>query len=197
MSMTLRRRIGCWLWAIPVVLAGLLIPPLWPGVLLRAALAGLGRLLHACAIPMQRMARATARALGSTSVKRFVFVVAVIAIGAAWLYSHVSPERFGSCHEVALNIGHRPSIRECHPYGTSDFAVPLALVVIIAFGLGGDSDIAFTIPGLGTFERTRRAKRAARVLEQEGEDLERRGREFVESVEVAGTDDGDDGRSDD
>lgn len=107
----------------------------------------------------------------------------VLGVALMWFISHLSPETLGTCHEVALNLGPEPSVRECQPYSTADFAVPLAVLAFLF--LGGEGDLKFSIPGLGTFERTRSAKRAARTLRTTGLtiSLDRRARELQELIE--------------
>jgi hypothetical protein len=77
--------------------------------------------------------------------------------------------------------GTKPSVRECAAYGTTDFIVPLALVVLAALLLD-TADIEFTIPGLGTVKRKREGEEAAQVLKQETDTLERRGEKFLETL---------------
>ena len=118
----------------------------------------------------------------ATWLKRYLVVWAFLAIAGLWLYSHLFPESLGSCRQVPMNIGKEASIRECQAYGTTDFIVPLALVVLAALLLD-TADIEFTIPGLGTVKRKREGEEAAQVLKQETDTLDQRGEKFLETLQ--------------
>jgi hypothetical protein len=108
-------------------------------------------------------------------------VVALLAIGGLWLYSTLYPYSLGSCHEVPVSLGSEPTIRDCQAYSPTNFAVPLAVIAILAL-MSGEGDIKITLPMIGTFERTRVGKKAARVLKAETGTLDRRGEEFLRRV---------------
>jgi hypothetical protein len=108
-------------------------------------------------------------------------VVALLVIGGLWLYSHLYPYSLGSCHEIPVNLGSQPTIRDCQAYSATDFVVPLAVIAILGL-LSGEGDIKITLPMIGTFERTRAGKKAAKVLKAETGTLDRRGEEFLQRV---------------
>jgi len=114
-------------------------------------------------------------------LKRYAVVVAFLSIGGLWLYTHLFPKSFGSCHEVPLNLGGKATIRDCQAYGTSDFLTPLSLVVLAALLLSS-ADIEFTLPGFGTFKRKREGKEAAEVLKQETSTIDQRGEAFLDAL---------------
>ena len=113
--------------------------------------------------------------------KRFAVAVALLGVIAMWLYSHVYPERLGSCREVPVNLGAKATVRDCQAYGTSDFIVPLAIVFFVMLLLSS-ADIELTIPGLGTIKRTREGKEAAAVLKQGTDTLDQRGEKFLDAL---------------
>jgi hypothetical protein len=115
-------------------------------------------------------------------VKGFALATALLTVGALWLFSHWHPEQFGACHAIVTQFGPHPTIRECDAYNTADFAVPLGLIAIVVLAMSGDGDFKFTIPGFGTFERTRAGKKAAKVLQEDAPELDRRGEEFLETL---------------
>jgi hypothetical protein len=102
----------------------------------------------------------------------FVLALAFLAVGAGWVYSHLAPEQFGVCHEVALHVGNRPTARECQAYASTDFAVPLVLIALGVLLVSRD-DIKFS-SFFGSFERTREKEAAKTLLETDLKDLERR-----------------------
>jgi hypothetical protein len=118
-----------------------------------------------------------------------VGVVGLVAIAGIWLFSHVSPGDFGSCHRVALYLGPNPTIRDCQPYEATDFAVPLAVVAILVpllLVVGGDGDTQAEIPlpswlG-GRLLLTRRAEAATTELIESGASLDLRGQEYLETI---------------
>jgi hypothetical protein len=59
-----------------------------------------------------------------------VIVLVITALGGLWLYSHLSPASFGSCRPVPLRFG-TPYVRECQPYGASDFAVLFGVATVL------------------------------------------------------------------
>jgi hypothetical protein len=109
------------------------------------------------------------------------FSLLFVGVGGLWLYSHIWPDSFGTCHEVAMNLGEKASIRECQAYATTDFVVPLGIAVLGLLLLGA-ADIKLTIPGFGTIERTREGKQAAGVLKQENSTMDERGEKFLEGL---------------
>jgi hypothetical protein len=117
------------------------------------------------------------------SIRVTSFVLALLFIGGLWLFSHLQPQRFGECHTVPLNLGSHPARRDCEAFGASDFVVPVALIVLIGL-LAGDGDFRMTIPGLGTIERTRAGRKAARELQEERPELDRRLAEFAKTFDA-------------
>lgn len=111
-------------------------------------------------------------------------IVMVLATGGLWLYSHISPEHFGSCHEIALYIGDKPTLRECQPYDPAEFAVPLALVAILAplilYFAGEVERLEFPVFGR-KWVVTRKGKEAAEELPAIP-DVDQRGGEWLEAV---------------
>ncbi len=71
------------------------------------------------------------QAIESRHVRRILFAIAFIAISFGWVYSHIAPEHFGSCHDIALYNGTKPTARDCEPLAASDFA--LLIGVVFAF----------------------------------------------------------------
>jgi hypothetical protein len=114
-------------------------------------------------------------------LKRYLVVWAFLGIAGLWLYSHLFPRSFGSCREVPLNVGTKASVRDCQAYGSTDFLVPLALVVLAVLLLSS-ADIEFTIPGFGTVKRKREGEQAAEVLKQETHSLDQRGEKFLDTL---------------
>jgi len=133
-------------------------------------------------------ARRTARSLPKpgSSVKAVALVIALLAVAGLWLFSHLHPGQFGTCHIVPLQFGRHPAARECDAFGTTDFIIPVVLIVVVAF-LGSDGDIRLTVPGFGTFERTRAGKRAAKELKEEAPELDRRLQEFSQALNPPGS----------
>lgn len=173
MRAVVRRRLASWAWAAPVCLAGLVIPLFWPFVLISAVATSRTTKRLSTALPAVPVWILRAcEGIESLPVRSFLLSVALFALSASWVYSHVAPRQFGSCHDVALYFGPHPSVRDCDPYGTSDFAVPFG-VILALFVITGDGDVSFTIPGVGRFERTRQAKEAAKSL-REDPDLDAR-----------------------
>lgn len=115
---------------------------------------------------------------------RLVVTLSLLLIGGLWLYSHHSPQSFGVCHQVPLNIGQEATVRDCQAYGTTDFVVPLVVVALGAFLLGtGEAELS--IPGFGTFKRKRQARQAADVLKQEQPSIEQRTEKFLETLSTS------------
>lgn len=157
-----------------MILAGLVIPPFWPCVLLMIA---------AQSRPMRRL-RATLQArlqglwaalqiVGSPLMRRLaalvVTVLALIGASGLWLYSHLDPGAVGTCHKVALYMGKTPTVDDCEPLAVGDFGVLLGLGAILVLLISGEP---ITTP-FGTYRR--RIEDAGQVLKEEGtpDDLER------------------------
>ena len=113
--------------------------------------------------------------------KRFAVAAGLLGVIALWLYSHLYPERLGTCREVPVNLGAEATVRDCQAYGASEFLVPLG-IVLLAMLLLSSADFEFTIPGLGTVKRTREGKEAAEVLRQETDTLDSRGEKFLDAL---------------
>lgn len=115
-----------------------------------------------------------------------VAVLALPAVAGLWLFSHFSPEKFGSCRQVPLNLGEQAYIEECQAYPTTDFIVPLA-VAIVGVLLVSSADIEFTIPGFGTIKRARakEAAKSAEGLKETTETLDERGKKFLKDLPTA------------
>jgi|HubBroStandDraft_2_1064218.scaffolds.fasta_scaffold65439_2 hypothetical protein len=110
-----------------------------------------------------------------------VGVALVLATLGAWLYTLLDPDRFGECHSVALYLGRQATIRDCQPYQTTLFAVPIGLIAVLfpfLLYLTGDTNVEFPFFGK-TVLVTRRGKEAVEVL-QAGPDLDQRGHEWLE-----------------
>ena len=112
---------------------------------------------------------------------RLVVTLSLLLVVGLWLYSHHSPQSFGECHEVPLNIGQEATGRDCQAYGTPEFVVPLLVVALGAFLLGV-GEMELSIPGFGTFKRRRQARQAADVLKQEQPLIEQRTEKFLETL---------------
>jgi hypothetical protein len=109
-----------------------------------------------------------------------VAVIAVFAIGALWVLSHLEPDAFGSCHPVALQIGDHATTRQCEAYSPPDFAVPLALVVLLIF-LASD-DMKFGAFGWTIEKKAREAREKVNALQEGEPDIERRLAEFEQTI---------------
>jgi hypothetical protein len=138
-------------WAVPAVLVGVLLLPAFALMLvimppLMVAEAAGSRTHH----------------LGSALMKQLgvsMILLVLVGIAGLWVYSHVSPGDFGVCHVVPLTIGSTAAVKECVPYGPSDFAVAFGfglILLVLALGL----DVSFPTPfGQVTIQR-----RVARAL---------------------------------
>ncbi len=119
-----------------------------------------------------------------------VLAFALLAIGGLWLYSHVSPDSFGSCRQVALSIGTKPTIKECQAYGTSDFLLPLAIVTVLLIVFSGEGVITLTIPFLGELKKTPTPKeqKAVKIVEEQVDLhlLDRQAKPYLGSVRPGG-----------
>jgi hypothetical protein len=97
------------------------------------------------------------------SGKRLVAALAVailVATGALWVYSHLSPQTWGVCHKVVTRFGARPTEEECEAYGPLDFAVPLVIAAGLLVILG---DFSLSTPW-GGLARKEQAAASARQL---------------------------------
>lgn len=117
---------------------------------------------------------------------KYALLAAFLGIAALWTYSHLFPESLGSCHEVPVTIGAKATVRDCQAIPTTDFVVPVALVVFAALLLS-TAEIELTIPGFGTVKRKREGEAAAEVLKQQTVTLDRRGEQFLEALPPAET----------
>jgi hypothetical protein len=145
------------------------------------------------AMSVARSKRATSwRQSGGASMKALAFAIALLSVAALWLFSHLHPDQFGTCHIVALQFGRHPAAQECEAFGTTDFVVPIVLVVVAAL-FASDGDFTFTFPGFGTFERTRAGKKAAKELQEEAPELDRRREEFLGALNPLGPSESDRG----
>lgn len=115
---------------------------------------------------------------------RWLVLAGLFACLVMWVVTHVTPAHFGECTEIPVRFGKTPTIRECEPFGTTDFAIPVGiLIVFLLLGSGeGDGDLEVSIPWLGTFKRTQRGREAVNLLKEEEDDLDRRGEEFLETL---------------
>jgi len=112
---------------------------------------------------------------------RFAVFVAFVVVVSLWGVTHLWPEDFGTCREVALNIGEDASVRECRAYGVEEFVVPLAVLGFLVILGGGFRDFEFE--GLGIrFKGTREVQKAAQTLREEGETIDQRGEQFLETI---------------
>jgi len=113
-----------------------------------------------------------------------VVVLAVFAIGALWVLSHLEPDTFGSCHPVALQIGNHATTRQCEAYSPPDFAVPTALVVLLIFLISDDMKLG--IFGWTLEKKTKEAREKVNALQAGEPDLERRMGEFEQTIKPSG-----------
>jgi hypothetical protein len=166
-----RRGLERWAWAVPVFLAGFLVPFLWPYVVF-SSIAKLKFFTAAAAI--LRTAAPPRKALESQSVRGSLLLISLLAISAAWVYSQVEPQSLGSCHEIALYVGSNPTARDCQPYGAPELAIAVGALLGFWVLLGG-GDVSLPIPGMSglVLTRTRRAKEVVDELRQD-QDLEQR-----------------------
>src|SRR5437879_1528407 len=109
---------------------------------------------------------------------RLVAIILAIAIGAGWTFSLFVPRHFGACHEVPVTIGQRATVKDCHTYGLTDFAVPLVVLGFLLVLIVED-DVKFTIPGAVTFEKTRSGRAAVGLLTEEEPTLDNRAEEYL------------------
>jgi hypothetical protein len=109
-----------------------------------------------------------------------VVVLAVFAIGTLWVLSHLEPDNFGSCHPVALQIGNQATTRQCEAYSPPDFAVPLALVVLLIFLVS--DDVKFGAFGWTIEKKAREAREKVNALQVGEPDIERRVAEFEQTI---------------
>jgi hypothetical protein len=116
-------------------------------------------------------------------VRSWLFGIAFAALLGLWLFSHVAPTRFGECREVAVTIGSSPTVRDCQPYGSSDFGIVLAILAALFFFSTGDAgDVEISIPGFGTWKKTGKAREAASLLKEESPTLDKRTIDFLEGL---------------
>jgi hypothetical protein len=108
-------------------------------------------------------------------------VLAVLAIGALWVLSHFEPHTFGTCHPVALQIGKHATTHQCEAYNPADFAVPLALVVLLIF-IVSDGDMKLGGLGWTIEKKAREAREQVSTLQEDELDIERRATEFRQTV---------------
>jgi hypothetical protein len=111
-------------------------------------------------------------------------VFGLLVLAGLWTISHAAPEIFGSCHQVALHLGHVPTVRECQAYGPSEFLIPLAVLALIAMVVSGHDEFSSEIPGVGKFRRTCAAKDAAKQLHTDS--VDRRAEDFLTTALARG-----------
>jgi hypothetical protein len=114
----------------------------------------------------------------------YVFAAAFAAATlAAWIYTEVAPEKLGVCHEVALYIGSKPTVRDCQPLEAAWFAIPIGLLaVLVPLLLSWSGDAEVVIPFFGKNIEVRRANKAAEVL-AERPPIAERGSEWLQTLE--------------
>jgi hypothetical protein len=119
-------------------------------------------------------------------------VIGVLVVGGLWLFSHIAPEDFGSCHDVAAYLGQSPTIRDCQPYEATEFAVPLAvvaaLVPLLLVAAGDEPEAEIPVPawlGIKLFYR-RRIEAATTDLEEAAPTLDERLQEYLQTLPGGG-----------
>lgn len=124
--------------------------------------------------------RQKARVLKGIAVA--VLALLLLGIVGGWLYSHLDAENFGECKRVALSIGTNPTIRECQPFGASDFLVPFVAVALLLVVVSGEGNLTIDIPWLGRL--TKEAKEAVKLAENPADQrlLDEKGETFVQTV---------------
>jgi hypothetical protein len=118
-----------------------------------------------------------------------VGLAGILATAGLWLFSHVAPQDFGTCHVVALYLQSNPTVRDCDPYEATDFAVPLAAIallvpfVLVAAG-DGDTQAEIPLPAWlgGKLLLTRRVEAATTELAESAPSLDERGLEYLETL---------------
>jgi hypothetical protein len=150
-----------WIWAAVVALAGLVVPFLWPFVLLSAAARSrLGRRVIAV---FQRMIDQCV-SVEFRPVKVLVPLSLLVVVGA-WFYSQLEPQHLGACHDIALYFGKHPTARDCAPYGATDLVIIVG--VIMAFWiLVTRGEVPLKIPGLPPYVLTEKQVKEAVAKEK-------------------------------
>jgi len=115
-----------------------------------------------------------ARRAAAWGGRHFVWVV-FAAIVSLWAYTHLYPDSLGTCHHVPLSVGQKASVRDCDPWGTSDFVVPLAAALFLFFDFE-----ELELFGLGKMKR--KVKEATEVLKAPEAPLDERGTAFLETL---------------
>lgn len=116
-------------------------------------------------------------------------LIGVLATAGMWLFSHIAPENFGSCHIVALYVGSNPTIRDCQPFEATDFAVPLAAIAVfvplmLVITDDGDTQAEIPLPSWlgGKLLLTRRVEAVTTDLAVSVSSLDERGQEYLETI---------------
>ncbi|HSZ14914.1 MAG TPA: hypothetical protein VK790_12845 [Solirubrobacteraceae bacterium] len=107
----------------------------------------------------------------------FGLSLALVALLVAFGYSHVDPERLGTCQKVALYFGKHAFAEDCEPYASGDFAAASALLgflLILVSGLSG----SIKTP-LGTLRWEREAEKVRDELNVSPDQLERRAEQAI------------------
>jgi hypothetical protein len=118
--------------------------------------------------------RRAKNALESGVMRRWLVLIAVVGVAAAWTYSQVEPDELGSCHRIALYVGHVATASDCEPYDVVDLGLVVGAMLAVGVVLSGGR-VTFSVPGVGDLVLSRQAREAA-------DDLRSRQAETVERL---------------
>jgi hypothetical protein len=78
-------------------------------------------------------------------LRKYWVVLWVALISILWLWTHLQPSVFGTCHDVPLNLGKEATARDCSPWPNTDFLAVTAVVFFPLLAAAGGT-LSFTLP---------------------------------------------------